>query len=368
MADALLNSDTPLAENVPCLRCGYNLRTKRASEVCPECEAGVGPSIQYHAEGANVVPQPKLAALGFTLLAVSFALGAGEIFAIYLMLYGHIPPVLISWPITVLAFVQMLCLCAGIVIVLHAQHRSRPSTPIRRILLLAATVGCGSPAILLDGSDLIRNMAGFRRGEAPFPLSILDHLGGALYTINRVMFIPFIFLFMLYLLPMGKRLGTPILRWTTCALLIALALVNVFDLSELTLIKLIKNIVGKGPLPEWFETLNQVPYIANVVLYAAVTALMLLHGRSVLAFGRKNRSPARLSNDFPPRMRIRDGGRKGAKHRSSLCVLCVSAPLWPKFFPVPSPIVSGSRPRRVIRHSSFPTSSLQYLEHQGTIP
>jgi hypothetical protein len=219
----------------------------------------------------------------------------------------YVSPVRISPFILFSPLGEMLCLGAGIAIVLYAQHRSKPSTPIRRALLLAATVGCAGPAILLYGTELIQYVARFKPGEAPFPLNFLAHahVGAALYTISQIMFIPFILLLMLYLLHLGKQLRTPRLRWTTCAVLIALALVNVFDLSELTLVRLIRSILGGRPFPPWLiRTIDQgshIADIANMVLYAAVALLMLLYRRRLLTFARRQPPPLPQSHDSPSR-------------------------------------------------------------------
>jgi hypothetical protein len=67
---SILIGDDPLAEDVPCMQCGYDLRTKRPSEKCPECGTSVAPSIAAHRVPPSL-RNPRRAALGAWLLVAA---------------------------------------------------------------------------------------------------------------------------------------------------------------------------------------------------------------------------------------------------------------------------------------------------------
>jgi hypothetical protein len=62
------SSDLPLIEDIPCITCGYNLRSKRPSEKCPECGAPVAPSIEV--ARIECLPRPRRAANAAWILAI----------------------------------------------------------------------------------------------------------------------------------------------------------------------------------------------------------------------------------------------------------------------------------------------------------
>jgi hypothetical protein len=61
------DSDAPLDQDIFCAQCAYNLRTKRPSELCPECAHPVTPSIELHRTGT--LRHPRRAFLAALLLA-----------------------------------------------------------------------------------------------------------------------------------------------------------------------------------------------------------------------------------------------------------------------------------------------------------
>jgi hypothetical protein len=72
-------SGRPIAHDVPCERCGYNLRTLRPDQMCPECRARV----------ANSVCLPHLAAFGHERVLPIYR--AVEIMIVSMTLLGLLP-------------------------------------------------------------------------------------------------------------------------------------------------------------------------------------------------------------------------------------------------------------------------------------
>jgi hypothetical protein len=69
----LSNSDSRIAIDLPCIRCGYNLRTLRADGACPECGESIGRSTS--GEFLRLAPPDWVHALAAGTLIVTLVLG-----------------------------------------------------------------------------------------------------------------------------------------------------------------------------------------------------------------------------------------------------------------------------------------------------
>src|SRR5271170_2025196 len=145
MSESPTISDAPLTEDILCMRCGYNLRTRRPSEICPECALPVAPSIQYHADGSNIVPHPTLAALSLTFLAMVF----GVRFLMTILYVLQPPFAAVRLLYYALALGDTFLLMASVFLLLFAQRSSRATTPLLRSLTSASLLAYAITNLLL---------------------------------------------------------------------------------------------------------------------------------------------------------------------------------------------------------------------------
>src|SRR5438270_443638 len=68
--------ELPIAWDIPCLRCRYNLRTRLPSELCPQCGLPASVSLEAYEETARITWTPMTVAAALVLFPAAILLGA----------------------------------------------------------------------------------------------------------------------------------------------------------------------------------------------------------------------------------------------------------------------------------------------------
>jgi|GEM_PF-5376495 len=64
------SSNDAIAEDLPCMKCGYNLRTRRAQDICPECGEAVWKSMSAYTALPDIRTARRLAGRAFVLALI----------------------------------------------------------------------------------------------------------------------------------------------------------------------------------------------------------------------------------------------------------------------------------------------------------
>ena len=129
--------DSPLTTDLPCAKCHYNLRTKKPSEICPECAHPVADSITFRRNAA--LRNPKRAALGSLLLAFAFL--QGPLFQLAFFIVFHWLDLTHSTrsfqiPFTTSEFLTLSSACIGFFLFRSGVQSARPGLASRLFAIL----------------------------------------------------------------------------------------------------------------------------------------------------------------------------------------------------------------------------------------
>jgi hypothetical protein len=73
-----VDTDSPIDGDLVCMKCGYNLRKRRPSESCPECNHPIAPSIRWN-QISNVITSYRAFTAGAWLLIISMCMGSVDL-------------------------------------------------------------------------------------------------------------------------------------------------------------------------------------------------------------------------------------------------------------------------------------------------
>lgn len=197
----------PLDQNIPCLRCGYNLRTLSSDARCPECSAAIAASLSPNLLRFADPSWTSILALAMGIMLISTSIEL--VFVIVSLFLAESETILSIFQLfePIHSFVNPLFWLA--VFLLGRANPHPPSSPrrftFRRAMRIAALVALFS-AIVSESSSLDLWLD-FPDYLTEFPLA---HVIELLATI----------LLFLYLLQLARRTGQPsLLRHTRIAMI-----------------------------------------------------------------------------------------------------------------------------------------------------